>query len=562
MKKNILLKALAVLAILLFMAFAPGCSSDNSPYMTADLENLPQTEGLYHSLDPGARFISVVFNMQVDPNTVQDNIVLSDKTGSQAGNYTLSTERNTVVVRFDDGFQLKPGWKYSLSVSKRVRSVGGYGMLEDAVFELRTTARNPFATGPDEEPPSGTARTSIVAISDIHMGDARAQANGYCWFGENKDALLDFLTRVRDNPGIRDLVILGDLFDEWLIPFSTKPFDGTVTDSPDYFRSIRNAETNAGIFDILAQISSGGDMNLVYVRGNHDMLMDPITIDELLPNAIFKGEIDGLGSYNPVAGIVMEHGHRYDFFNCPQPLANPGHILPPGYFVSRLWAAGMEVQGGPGTLSSNQLAEGPFGDKELAFPVAWDAALIYSEAQFPALPPPNLNDPVILMTGIDGFNDPLSFMGAKNTYINGNIETLWPQTQAQNGVQAPMPVAVSILNGHSDLLFEADAEYLGKKDRGVRIVVFGHTHEPMLKAYPAIGTPTGIYVNTGSWVNEASAGYIGGCAYKVRTFVVLSPAAWTGSDLDVITLYQYNQTADGTSWQAVKIAEGSVDVSK
>ncbi len=566
MKKHLRVSGLLALTILAFLGFLSGCSSDSAsgdvPHLTADMESLPLTQSLYYPIDAEARTIAVAFNMPVDRDSVQGNIVLSDKTGSLADNYELSIEGNRVVVHLDDGFRLRPGWKYLLSINDQVRSRQGTNMSGSEIFELRTTASAPFATGPDEEPLPDTARTSIVAISDIHMGDARAQANGYCWFGENKDALSDFLTKVRDNPEFRDLVILGDLFDEWLIPFSTKPFDGAVTDSRDYFRSVRNAETNAEIFDKLAQISSGGDMNLVYVRGNHDMLMDPITIDELLPGAVFRGEIDGLGSYSPANGIVIEHGHRYDFFNCPQPLANPGHILPPGYFVSRLWAAGMEAQAGPGALSSDELAQGPFGDNELAFPVAWDAALIYSEAQFPALTPPNLNDAVILMTGIDGFNAPLSFMGAKNTYINGNIETLWPQTQAQNGVQAPMPVAVSILNGHSDLLFEADAEYLENKNRGVRIVVFGHTHEPMLKVYPALGTPTGIYANTGSWVNEASAGYIGGCAYKVRTFVVISPAAWTGSDLDVVTLYQYNRAADETSWQAVKLAEESVDVSQ
>ncbi|MBW2671331.1 MAG: hypothetical protein JRD87_15930, partial [Deltaproteobacteria bacterium] len=214
--------------------------------------------------------------------------------------------------------------------------------------------------------------------------------------------------------------------------------------------------------------------------------------------------------------VMMEHGHRYDFFNSPQQLVNPDHILPPGYFVSRLWAAGMEAEADQeGALSAEETDQGPFGDRKLAFPLAWDVALIYTEVQFPALVPPSLNEPVVLMSGIDGYADPFSFEGAKEMYVNGNIETLWPDTQDQNGVQATMPVAISILNGHSDLFVEAEVEYLENEGRDIRIVVFGHTHEPMLDVYPPGDQHAGIYANTGSWINEASTGYLGGSAYKV-----------------------------------------------
>ena len=44
--------------------------------------------------------------------------------------------------------------------------------------------------------------------------------------------------------------------------------------------------------------------------------------------------------YSPTEDIMLEHGHRYDFMNCPEPLVNDGHILPPGFFISRLYAQG------------------------------------------------------------------------------------------------------------------------------------------------------------------------------------------------------------------------------
>jgi hypothetical protein len=82
----------------------------------------------------------------------------------------------------------------------------------------------------------------------------------------------------------------------------------------------------------------------------------------------------------------------------------------------------------------------------------------------------------------------------------------------------------------------------------------------MLEVYPPGADHTGIYANTGSWVNEASEGYIGGTANQVRTFVVYTAAEWTGSNLDVVTLYQYNLSDDGTVYKAVRLGEESLDV--
>jgi UDP-2,3-diacylglucosamine pyrophosphatase LpxH len=554
-----------VLALLFLASLFQGCSSNNGStdtlFMTAEPANLTQKHGLYFSLDHQASSMEIGFNMQVNPESVLGNIEVYDKNGTLSGNYSVEVDGDSVFIRFHDGYQLKPGWQYFVSISGRVESANGHTMKEDTTHQVRTGSAHIFAEDAVAGGTNQAERNAIVCLSDLHMGEERAVDRGYCWFIENAAALEDFVQKMQGNETVRELVILGDLFDEWLIPFDTPPFDGTVSDSNEYFHAVRNGPTNAAIFDTLAEVASGGEIDLVYVRGNHDMLTDQTTLEELLPGVVFKGQTHGLGSYSPVDGVVMEHGHRYDFFNSPQPLVNPGHILPPGYFVSRLWAAGMEAAADQnGILSAEETNQGPFGDTEYTFPLAWDVALIYSEAQFPALIPPSLNDPVVLMTGIDGYATPFSFAGAKEMYVNGDIETLWPETQDGHGVQATMPVAISILNGHSDLFVEAEVEYLENEERSTRIVVFGHTHQPMLEVYPPGENHTGIYANTGSWVNEASAGYIGGSGYKVRTFVVYTPAAWTGSDLDVVTLYQYNLSEDGITYKATKLAEESLSV--
>jgi hypothetical protein len=94
---------------------------------------------------------------------------------------------------------------------------------------------------------------------------------------------------------------------------------------------------------------------------------------------------------------------------------------------------------------------------------------------------------------------------------------------------------MAILDGNIDLSFTAAYEYMQPAaPKLFKTVVFGHTHNPMLKVYPQGKQYTGIYANTGSWVNAELS------SKPVRTFVVIKPGEWTGSDLDVVSLFQYN----------------------
>ena len=116
-----------------------------------------------------------------------------------------------------------------------------------------------------------------------------------------------------------------------------------------------------------------------------------------------------------------------------------------------------------------------------------------------------------------------------------NIEDKWPATETVNGVPVAMPVLMAILDGSMDLSLAASYEYMqSAAPKRYKIVAFGHTHNPMLKVYPPGKHYTGIYANTGSWVDAELS------SKPVRTFLVIKPAAWTGSALDVVSLYQYN----------------------
>jgi hypothetical protein len=79
----------------------------------------------------------------------------------------------------------------------------------------------------------------------------------------------------------------------------------------------------------------------------------------------------------------------------------------------------------------------------------------------------------------------------------------------------------------------------------------------MLKVFPTGKQYTGIYANTGSWVNAELT------SKQVRTFLVIKPGAWTGSDLDVVSLFQYNLNSgsgnQNPGFIPVLIAEESID---
>lgn len=516
-------------------------------YMQVDLPRHEFRHDLYYRLPHDERSIELDFNVPLDANTIPGNILFSDQDGELSDHYDLQQTGNQVLLMFHPDFELKDGWKYYLSITNELKSTNGLSLPEAFVLECRTNVKPMPAPGSVLNGDS-TQRYTIAIISDIHMGDPRANSNNYCWFGKNKEALEDFLDYVLDGSHIKQLVILGDLFDEWLVPYTISPFDSSVniTSTREFFLAVAGSSVNENIFHKLNAIANDDNVDLVYVPGNHDMLGTADILHEIIPNAAWEGGPEGLGRYSPFPEMILEHGHRYDFFNCPHPLVNEGHELPPGYFVSRLYAQGMMTSAG-----SEKTASDISGSFE--FRAAWDIAYLYTIAHF-MMNLPDAHAKNILMGGIDGYLNPMSFDGAEDMYA-ANIEDFWPATQAQN--QVPVPIACcfhAIWNGHSDLYTAAETQYMKQppSPETYKIVGFGHTHEPMLEVYPKGNGFTSIYANSGSWIDADQS------SHKVRTFLLLTPKAWTGSELDVVGLYQYNLNTDN-KYKPVWLAEESID---
>ncbi len=536
----LLIIILSVCIIFLFLSCTTSVEPDGSLSFSFPL--LPQKHDLYYHLDHTARSIEMLFSENIDDATVANNIDFSDVTGSLNSHYDIDVFGKIVTLQFHTEFFLNDGWKYILTISTGLKSTDGNCLKKTEDIEFRTTGK-PITL-------NGLQRTSIVCISDIHMGDERAVSGNYCWFDENADALENFLDYVMSCPDVKQLVILGDLFDEWLVPYDISPFDSSVNihNSEEYFNAIANCPTNAEIFNKFRTIVNEGEIELIYVPGNHDMLLTHEILNGIIPNITWMGDVPGLGKYSPVDGIIMEHGHRYDLFNCPQSLINPSHKLPPGYFIARLYATGMASHAAynPQKLISEK---GSF-----EFFVGWNLAFLKVLSDFNMDCPP-LYDEIIKMSGIDSYFDPLSFNGAYDMYAD-SIETLWQETQNVNAVPVPTSAAIGIWNG-VDLSGAPIIEYMtNPSTKPYKVIAFGHSHYPHLMVYPTKYSYTSIYANSGSWVD---AEY---CTHDVRTFLIINPGEWTGSELDIVMLYRFDPVTGSskTEYKLVPLAEESIEV--
>jgi DNA repair exonuclease SbcCD nuclease subunit len=181
------------------------------------------------------------------------------------------------------------------------------------------------------------ARTKKIFISDIHMGDARsfAKTYPYGWFRSNIPHLANFLNEQLSAPEVAEVVILGDLFDEWVIPTDVDPLNS--------FQAICDNPPNSPVIEALRQLAARGI--LTYVPGNHDMTWSTTELagtqkfmetafpgicyssDPNLPNGVYRS-----------GKLVAEHGNRYALFNASDTWTKPPSFLPMGYFLSRMVA--------------------------------------------------------------------------------------------------------------------------------------------------------------------------------------------------------------------------------
>ena len=146
---------------------------------------------------------------------------------------------------------------------------------------------NPFTNG-------GNERNMLVVISDMHLGADLA----YAECKDNLGALEKLLEQIRVAPNVKELVIAGDLLDEWFVPATTDTYEGN--DQDDFVQRI--AETNKGVFDAFNSIIQAGKILVTYVPGNHDLAITAENVNLILPgiNQVRDKE-QGLGTYSGIS---------------------------------------------------------------------------------------------------------------------------------------------------------------------------------------------------------------------------------------------------------------------
>lgn len=522
-----------------------GCSSSApskpAPMSAATSIRLSQVEAIPTTVGAPEEIL-VTFDEPLDGTTVAGNVrLLAARPGGQwvadppidvAWSATRPTE---VRVRSRSGSRLPQGEEFHLVVGTGIRSATGQALPEDLSGYFATDYD--LVLGADGVPALGGERKAIFTISDIHLGDSRAVALGYGWTVKNRADLATFLGLVRQSPNVKELVIAGDLLDEWVAPMQVRPFPAG-TDEAGFVDDV--ARTNGDVFGALRALIGGGAVRVTYVPGNHDMLARSADISRILPGIFQARDAQGLGAYVPAdhPQYVFEHGHRYDFFSSPDPISNRNitrtdSILPPGFFVSKIASShDAETNRAPGALLSGTQDAG-LAEYGLYW-VAWQAILLDR-------PVTEKHDVPVIETGIDGYEKtyaiddlvPQLTLGGLDVVLYQGIESSWYDRQEANRVQVPVPKEMATAAAALGPLIDAEAgiQYFWNVASDKRVVVFGHTHESRVVPSFNLRLQGTVYANSGTWVDRWSG-------YPTMTFVVIFPPR-EGRVLTSVATYRY-----------------------
>ncbi len=332
------------------------------------------------------------------------------------------------------------------------------------------------------------APRKVVFISDIHLS---ADPNT-SWIFEHIGPLANFLLTLNARQDISELVILGDLLDDWMVP---------IDDVPSTFQNILEADHNAPVVAALQAICDNPFIQVTYVTGNHDLLSFESAAKNLIeatfPGIIISSEAPGLGDYTMDNVLWAEHGHRYSLFNSPDIWSHKGSHLPLGYFVTRLVASQSEADGT--FYTSPDIIEQFVNAQLLGLRKSTDRDLLIA-AIFNAIALWAGKGPrdTFIMEDKDGFMTDPSV--AEITRLYSPIMTKW--SSRQNIVLPDMALLneVGYMINSALLLLNMPAKIKQYYPFTPRIVLFGHTHKAFF--WQRSVWPSAIYVNTGTWIDS------------------------------------------------------------
>ncbi|MCX5774052.1 MAG: metallophosphoesterase [Fusobacteria bacterium] len=406
-----------------------------------------------------------------------------------------------------------------------------YAMSGSSVI---TNVPNPFNNG-------SSGRNEIVVISDLHMGADPS----YSELKTNLPALQQLLVNIRASSNVKELVIGGDLVDEWFVPANIDTYQGKG--QSDFIKRV--ALTNQGVITAFNNIIKDGKIKVIYIPGNHDLTITQENIDLLLPGVIqMRDKQLGLGTYlsSDIPQLAIEHGHRYNFFCAPDMISNqdiaPGTILPPGYFFTRI-----------GTLhlvENSTKNTSPIPNVTLISTSSQSQQQLYAYFQLwkwtmSIFPINESFGDKIIVTNVNGFkgnysvNDLLPYQTTPTSEIQVNLfnnsQNTWEQRQKNNLVAVLIPTEHAIANAASadELDNTAFTQYLANPNSNKRIVVFGHNHRATLISSTNSKGQKTIYANSGTWIDNNPGA-------STENFVIITIPDKTPSSATKVAVYNFN----------------------
>ena len=424
-------------------------------------------------------------------------------------------------------------------------------MLSCKDNEEITIATNPFDIISES---SNDARDKIVVISDLHLGNDLSYSETVA----HLDRIEQLLNEVRTSATIKELILNGDILDEWYVPTRADTYgDGTQA---DFVR--KTVAANQSIFDVLNGIIADGKIKVTYIPGNHDMGLKAEHIDIAMPGvnqARDSEEKYGVGTYHPdgYPQIAIEHGHRYDFFNAITPNANeseaPGATIPPGYFFARIAANSftdpttLEAATKVHDVTLNDAGNAEQRSKYIYYSL-WKQvidSLIYVKDNF---------DDKIFKTNIGNFtkdysiNDVLPYNSETDGSIQMNLyngsftQSNWEERLKYNNAPVMTNINEAIVGSLKTAFIDeqSNVQYFQNSLSDVRLVLFGHTHQPMIKSYTNTKSEACLYANSGSWEDQKTRDKTANIDQDAKKmyFLVIAPVESNTQNLQVL-LYQY-----------------------
>ena len=343
-------------------------------------------------------------------------------------------------------------------------------------------------------------RNKLVFISDLHMN----VVGSYSWLVKHAPDLARFLNTVNNRDDVAELIILGDLLDDWVCP---------VKYTPQTFADILEANYNNGVVPALQEVCHNPDIAVTYVTGNHDMLSfeseNREVIAKAFPEMTIISDPPGLGAYYRKEKVIWaEHGHRYTLFNAPDIWSRSGGHLPLGYFISRLAAskslADGQVYTTPDVLDwfvkspaevSKYLQQGGYdGAVGNIIDDAFIKAVFYAIALWAGKWPWDK----FTMDNLDSFAGDPAVDDIASTYET--IFSGWPSRQDIVDHYAAVWNDLGHLSSAANLLFEMPDRIKDLYPFTPRIILFGHTHQAAFQYHS--GDVETIYANTGTWIDS------------------------------------------------------------